>query len=145
MTTVPNQGMQALSSGQWPANGVYHSSCRNSQVPGTPQIISFRNVLFVGDGFGRMQRAVNFFLSPDCSGSVYAAFNFPTHTGQSLGQRPTILPDNGQSVMGTVHLTQPTAGKLEIFGAVIQLPNDAAGVGVVVNGVQAFTAPVTSV
>ena len=84
MTTVPNQGMQALSSGQWPANGVYHSSCRNSQVPGTPQIISFRNVLFVGDGFGRMQRAVNFFLSPDCSGSVYAAFNFPTHTGKSL-------------------------------------------------------------
>ena len=142
MTTVPNQGMQALSSGQWPANGVYHSSCRNSQVPGTPQIISFRNVLFVGDGFGRMQRAVNFFLSPDCSGSVYAAFNFPTHTGQSLGQRPTILPDNGQSVMGTVHLTQPTAGKLEIFGAVIQLPNDAAAVAVVVNGVQAFTAPV---
>ena len=138
MAVTPNQVFQ----GQSPANGVYHSSCRNSQVPGTPQIISFRNVLFVGDGFGRMQRAVNFFLSPDCSGSVYAAFNFPTHTGKSLGQRATVLPDNGQTVMGTVHITQPTAGKLEIFGAVMQLPNDAATVAVVVNGVQAFTAPV---
>ena len=138
MAVTPNQGFQ----GQLPANGVYQSSCRNSQVPGTSQTISLRNVLFVADGFGRMQRAVNFFLSPDCSGSVYAAFNFPTHTGKSLGQRATVLPDNGQTVMGTVHITQPTAGKLEIFGAVMQLPNDAATVAVVVNGVQAFTAPV---
>lgn len=138
MAVMPNQGFQ----GQWPANGVYHSSCRNSQVPGTSQTISLRNVLFVADGFGRMQRAVNFFLSPDCSGSVYAAFNFPSHTGKSLGQRATVLPDNGQTVMGTVHITQPTAGKLEIFGAVMQLPNDAATVAVVVSGVQAFTAPV---
>lgn len=127
---------------QLPVNGIYQSSCRNSQVVGTTQIISSRDVLVVADGFGRMQRSVSFFLSPDCSGSLYAAFYFPSYNGQILGQRATVLPDNGQTVMATLQLVQPAAAQLQVLGAVMQLPTNPAMVGVVVNGVQPVIAPV---
>ena len=112
----------------------------STQVPGTPQTISFRNLLFIADGVGRIQRSVNFFLSTDCSGSLYAAYQSPARGSQYVGQRASNLPDTGQTVMGTLHLVQSVSAPLQIFGAVMQLPNNAAMVGIVVDGVQTLPA-----
>ena len=128
------------SEGQLPVSGVYQSSCGNFQVQGTGQTISYRTLLSVGDGVGRVQRLHYFFLSQDCSGSLYASYQFPVHNSQFLGQRATILPDNGQTVTGTLLLVQPAAGQVQLFGAAMQIPNNTRMVGVVVNGI--FTAAI---
>ena len=108
-------------------------------MPGTPQTISYRILLSVSDGLGNVQRFHQFFRSPDCSGSVYAAYYFPAHNAQYLGQRATILPDNGQTVTGTLLLVQQVAGQVLLLGAAMQLPSNAGMIGVVVNGVLTAT------
>ncbi len=135
---APAPAFEPASTGQWPLSGVYQSSCGNLQVQGTEQTISYRMLLFVSDGLLSVQRVNNFFWSLDCSGSLYAGYQFPAHTAQYLGQRATILPDTGQTVQSTLLLVQPVAGQVRTRGAVITLPNNVGMIGVVVNGV--FTA-----
>ena len=129
------------STGQWPVSGTYQSSCGNFQVQGTGQTISYRTLLSVSDGLLSVQRAHQFFWSLDCSGSLYAGYLFPAHKAQYLGQRATVLPDNGQTVPGTLLLAQPVAGQVQLRGAVMPLPNNAGMIGVVVNGT--FTAAIS--
>lgn len=123
------------STGQWPVSGTYQSSCGSFQVPGTEQTISYRTLLSVSDGLLSVQRTHQFFWSFDCSGSLYAGYQFPAHEAQYLGQRTTILPDNGQTVPATLLFAQQVAGQVQFRGAVMQLSNHAGMIGVVVNGV----------
>ena len=111
-------------------------------MPGTGQTLSFRNQLSVADGFGRVQWTTQFFLTADCSGSLYAAYVFPARSSQYVGQRAVNLPDTSETVMGTLHLGQSASAPLQIYGAAMQLPNNTAMVGIVVNGVQTFISPV---
>lgn len=124
--------------GQWSINGIYQSSCKTLQVPGTTQVISSADLLVVADGFASLQRYAKFFYSTDCSGSVYATYQYPAHRAQYIGQRLTNLPDSGQAVNAAVFFIPAFSAPMQVYGAVMSLPTNPAAVGVVVNGVQVF-------
>lgn len=120
-------------------DGSYQGACSGIQVRGNGQLISYRRRMSIAQASGRVQVADHFFRSPDCSGSLYAAYQFPERSGQELGRRAAALPDSGQTVQATVMVLSQAAGPVGFLGAVMQVPGNNEMIGVVANGAMVAT------
>lgn len=115
-------------------DGAYKGACGRIQVRGDNQFISYQRELSIAGAGTRFQTTDYFFRSPDCTGSLYAAYQFPQRTTQFVGRRTVALPESGQAVQGIVLIQPSSAGQVQYAGAVIPAPNSPGSIGIAANG-----------
>jgi hypothetical protein len=126
-----------LANGQWTSatiDGVYRGACGRIQVRGDNEFISYRRELSISGAGRQFQNTDYFFRSADCSGSLYAAYQFPQRSAQLIGQRSTPLPENGQTVSAVLLLQSASVGQVQYVGAVIPAPGNPDTIGIAANG-----------
>lgn len=126
-----------LANGQWTSatiDGVYRGACGRIQVRGDNEFISYRRELLISGAGRQFQNTDYFFRSADCSGSLYAAYQFPQRSAQLIGQRSTPLPENGQTVSAVLLLQSASVGQVQYVGAVIPAPGNPDTIGIAANG-----------
>lgn len=121
-------------------DGAYKGACGRIQVRGDNQFISYQRELSIAGAGTRFQTTDYFFRSPDCTGSLYAAYQFPQRTTQAVGRRTVALPESGQPVQGILLIQPSSAGQVQYVGAVIPAPNSPDSIGIAANG--ALVAPI---
>ena len=114
-------------------DGAYKGACGRIQVRGDNQFISYQRELSIAGAGTRFQTTDYFFRSPDCTGSLYAAYQFPQRATQPVGRRAAALPESGQPVNGILLIQSPSAGQVQYVGAVMPSPNSPDSIGVAVN------------
>ena len=121
-------------------DGAYKGACGRIQVRGDNQFISYQRELSIAGAGTRFQTTDYFFRSPDCTGSLYAAYQFPQRTTQAVGRRTVALPESGQPVQGILLIQPSSTGQVQYVGAVIPVPNSPDSIGIAANG--ALVAPI---